>query len=145
MSASARRRTAARRTGAAGSRQGPAIFDALYDLILVLYQAVRGFPKSQQFVLGRRIEETAVQMLAGVIEANTISDKRAPLRAVSVELEKLRVFLRLAKDLGFVSFKKYETLSERVDAIGRMLGGWMKWAQGRARSHGRGFPDEAAL
>ena len=111
--------------------QGPAIFSEVYDLILLLYQVVRGFPKSQQFVLGQRIEQTAVSILAGIVAANSSPGKLPHLREVSVEVEKLRVFIRLAKDLRFVSFSKYEALSERVDTVGRMLGGWTKWAAAR--------------
>ena len=111
--------------------RGPAIFGEVYDLILLLYQVVRGFPKSQQFVLGQRIEQTAVSILAGIVAANASPRKLPHLREVSVELEKLRVFVRLARDLRFVNFSKYEALSERVDTVGRMLGGWTKWAAAR--------------
>lgn len=116
--------------------EGPAIFAEVYELILALYQAVRGFPKSQQFVLGQRMEYTAVAILAGVVEANMAVDKLPHLKAVSVELEKLRVFTRLAKDLQFLSFKKYEAFAERIDSIGRMLGGWIKWAEGKPLTPG---------
>ena len=111
--------------------EGPAIFGEVYDLILLLYQVVRGFPKSQQFVLGQRIEQTAVSILALVVTANRSRHKLPHLRELDVEVEKLRVFIRLARDLRFVNFTRYEALSERVDTIGRMLGGWTKWAAGR--------------
>ncbi len=111
--------------------RGPAIFGEVYDLILLLYQVVRGFPKSQQFVLGQRIEQTAVSILAGVVTANRSRCKLPHLHQLDVEVEKLRVFIRLARDLRFVNLGRYEALSERVDTIGRMLGGWTKWAADR--------------
>lgn len=126
------------RQGDEKGARGPAIFQEVYDLILLLYQVVRGFPKSQQFVLGQRIEQTAVTILGGIVEANSSEEKLPHLRQVSVELEKLRVFVRLAKDLRFVSFGGYEALSLRVDTIGRMLGGWTKWAAEREAGGGGG-------
>ncbi|MEK6607390.1 MAG: diversity-generating retroelement protein Avd [Myxococcota bacterium] len=108
-----------------------AIFDECYRLILEIYEDVRGFPKSQKFVLGQRIETTSVSVLAGLIEANHVRDRAPPLRAASVEVEKLRVFVRLAKDLRFLDFKRYERLSGRIDTIGRMRGGGIKWAEAR--------------
>jgi four helix bundle protein len=111
--------------------RGAAIFDECYRLILDVYEDVRGFPKSQKFVLGQRIETTTVSVLADLIEANHVHDRAPPLRAASVEVEKLRVFVRLAKDLRFLDFKRYERLSARIDTIGRMLGGWIKWAATR--------------
>jgi len=100
----------------------------LYDLVLLLYQVVRHFPKSQKFVLGQRIETTAVAVLAAVIEANMNRDKGPHLYRASVELDKLRVFVRLSRDLQFLDFNKYEAVSEHIDRAGRMLGGWIKWA-----------------
>ena len=109
--------------------QAASIFGECYELILLLYQYVRGFPKSQKFVLGQRMEATGVDLLARIIEANMERRKGPKLKQASVELEKLRIFARLAKDLAFLDFKKYEVLSAKVDTVGRMLGGWTKWAE----------------
>jgi len=117
----------------AGASSGPAIFDECYRLILQVYEDVRLFPKSQKFVLGQRIENSSVGILASLVEANHVRDRGVPLRAASVEVEKLRVFVRVAKDLRFLDFGRYEALSVRIDTVGRMLGGWLKWAEGRAR------------
>ena len=39
---------------------------------------------------------------------------------------KLKAYLRLSHDLGFLPLKKYEVWSEKVVEIGKMLGGWLK-------------------
>ena len=106
--------------------KGPVIVLAAYDLVRDLYPVIRGFPKSQQYLLGRRIEETALDVLMGLVEANTSRSKRKSLSAVDRALEKLRFLVRLSFDLRFISRKKYGDLAERVDEIGRMLGGWIK-------------------
>jgi len=117
----------------------PAIFREAYEVVLAVYRVVPGFPKGQRFVLGQRIEAEAVDVLAHVIEANMSRIKTARLKEASLSLERLRVFLRLAKDLSFLDFKRYETLSEKIDLVGRMLGGWTKWAKENA---GRGKDGE---
>ena len=108
--------------------KGPKIVLAAYDLVLELYPAVRGFPKSQQYLLGRRVEDAALEILSGLIAANAARNKKAKLSAVDAEIEKLRLLIRLSCDLKFISMKKYAALAEKVDELGRMLGGWMKWA-----------------
>jgi hypothetical protein len=110
--------------------EGPRIVLAAYDLALELYPAVRGFPKSQQYLLGRRLEEAALDVLCGLIAANKTRRKQARLRAVDAELEKLRLLVRLSCDLRFLGPKRYARLAERIDEVGRMLGGWLKWAGG---------------
>lgn len=106
-----------------------AIVEKTYDLILWLYPVVNKFPKSQRFVLGQHIENTLLRVLENIIAANQARDKLPYLKRTSVELDKLRFLVRLAKDLKFTSIKKYAFAAEHMNEIGRMLGGWMR-AQG---------------
>ncbi|MBU4252639.1 MAG: diversity-generating retroelement protein Avd [Candidatus Omnitrophica bacterium] len=102
------------------------IFQKVYDLIKEVYRDCNNFPKSQRFILGQRIENTAVNILEGIISANSTEKKLSDLLKVSLEIEKLRIFFRLSKDLAFLAFKRYEVLSAKLDEIGRMCGGWIK-------------------
>lgn len=43
-----------------------------------------------------------------------------------VEVAKLRAYLRLSHELGFLPMKKYEVWSGMAVEIGKMLGGWLK-------------------
>ena len=43
-----------------------------------------------------------------------------------VELEKVRLHLRLAQELKFLNAGQYEHASRAVVDIGRLLGGWLK-------------------
>jgi len=102
------------------------IFEKTYELTLWIYPTVNKFPKSQRFVLGQKIEETVINILEGIILANQEQNKSFKLRKISVELDKLRIFMRLSKDLKFISVKQYGFVSEKINEIGKMLGGWMK-------------------
>ena len=106
--------------------QNLAIFEKTYELILWLYPTVNKFPKSQRFVLGQQIENTILEILKGIIEANQERDKLAYLKKISVELDKLRILVRLSKDLRFISIRQYSFAAEKINEIGKMLGGWIK-------------------
>ena len=45
---------------------------------------------------------------------------------VDVELEKIRKYVRLSFNLRYIPQKKYQVWSEKLDEIGKMLGGWLK-------------------
>jgi len=77
--------------------------------------------------LGQRIEQGCVDFLSLVIEANEKKDRLNDLKKASVILNKLRIFVRLAKDLKFLVFQDYQILEEMIDEIGKMLGGWIKF------------------
>lgn len=52
--------------------------------------------------------------------------KRTPLEQASVQLNLLRILIRLAKDTKAIDLKKYAHVQQIIDEIGRMLGGWIK-------------------
>jgi len=100
------------------------IYQKTYDLALWLHPVVNRFPKSQRFVLGQRIENKILDLLHGMIVANAERDKSAMLAQVSVELDELRILIRLSKDLHFVNIKQYGIAAEKTNEIGRLLSGW---------------------
>ena len=96
------------------------------DLIKYSYIALRQFPKSEKFSLAQDIKRSMFALLEQIIRTNRSRDKRAALYAIDTELEIIRTQIRLAMELQFLPFTKYETLSGHLAEIGRMLGGWMK-------------------
>lgn len=106
--------------------QNLAIFEKTYELILWIYPTVNKFPKSQRFVLGQHIEDIILKILEGIIEANQERNKIPYLKQISINLDKLRILIRLSKDLRFISIKQYGFATNKVNEIGKMLGGWLK-------------------
>lgn len=90
---------------------------------------VNKFPKAQRFVLGQRIENSALELLRLVIKANTARDKKPLLKELSVELDQFRILIRVSKDLKFMSIDQYEYICKMINEAGKMLGGWIKSAQ----------------
>ena len=44
---------------------------------------------------------------------------------ISDELDKLRILIRLTKDLRFMSVAQYQHAAERINEIGKILYGWI--------------------
>lgn len=102
----------------------------MYDLIRYSFPIIGRFPKSQKFVLGQQIQNCMVNISALIVHANKMKNKNIKLFEVDIELEKLKLLVRLSKDLGFMNVKKYGNHSQKIDEIGRLLGGMMKMSQG---------------
>lgn len=107
-----------------------------YDLCVGLYECVNRFPRAQRTLLGRVILEDALQMLVLLTVANRRAEKRESLAEASGRLDALRITLRLATRLGFLSNGGYERLSGVADEVGRMLGGWLKYEAAARRRPG---------
>ena len=57
--------------------------------------------------------------------------KLKTLEKASLELNVLRIFIRLAKEIRALDLKKYITLQKNLNEIGKMLGGWIKSTKDR--------------
>ncbi len=104
----------------------------VYDLVLWLVPRVNELPRGQRFVLGDRIESTALDLLDVLVEAQYRKDKLPLLWRANLLLVRLRHLLRLCSDLRLLGVQRYEFVSERIDEIGRMVGGWSRQQQSRA-------------
>lgn len=91
-----------------------------------LYDTVRQYPKSEKFSLGTDTKQAAYELLRLLITANKRYHKKTTMQDADIQLDILRHFIRLGKDLEFMSIKRYEVLSGMTTEIGKMLGGWMR-------------------
>ena len=110
---------------------GPVVVGKAYDLVLWLVQKVEKFPKSYRFSVGQRLIDTGLDLLLLLVDAAYRKEKREPLRAAGLRTNALRFLLRLAHDLRLLSESAYAFATERLDEVGRMVGGWER-AAGRA-------------
>ena len=104
---------------------GPAL-EAHYRFLLWLVPAVERFPRSQKFLLGDRIQATALYVLEALIEATYTKRRQAHLDHANLGLEKLRFFFRLARDLRYLDPRRYEHAARTLDETGRKVGAWRK-------------------
>ena len=102
------------------------VFEKAYDLALWLLPHVQRFPRNHRFVLGERIERDLYDLHDLLVEARYSRDARPALRQINLALERTRIRMRLCKDLQLLSSKRYRHVSERIDEIGRMCGGWLR-------------------
>jgi hypothetical protein len=102
------------------------IFSRTYDLLRWLLPQTVKFPRQQRFVMAVSVQRTALQFQEELIEA-AYSDQPAPgLRRADVTLTKLRLYLRLCRDLELLTPGQYAHVTRMVTEIGRLLGGWRK-------------------
>ena len=98
------------------------------------------FPKHEKYGLALEIRKTAYEMYGYIVESQKRYYKKTSLTNLDICHEKLRMFLRLANELGYFGFKdsrlaekdsegiaehRYTSIGRLVDELGRMIGGWI--------------------
>ena len=102
------------------------ILQKIFDMMEYAYGALAQFPKSEKFALVTDIKHSMDILLSRCIEAQKRYYKKTTLQDMDVEVMKLRAYIRLSFQLGFLPVKKYEIWSGKMVEIGKMLGGWIK-------------------
>lgn len=104
------------------------VLTKMHDLLLYALPQIGQFPRDQKFILGDRIETRLLEVQERCIRAYYSRDKRAHLTEANLTLEVVRHLVRLCLAMKLLPAKRFETLSRKVDEVGRMIGGWLKQA-----------------
>ena len=105
------------------------IFQSAYLLTIEIYRSSSKFSKEHKYTLGEKLKNFCGDMLDLIVAANSASDKFQLLKKLDLQLEKIKIHLRIAFDLKAISIGVFEVLSRHLDEIGRQLGGWRKWTE----------------
>jgi hypothetical protein len=103
-----------------------AVITKMYDMVIWGCQHVSRFPRSHKFTVGDRIAVRLQDIFDLLVRAKFERERLVILERVNLELELLRMQMRLAKDLKCLPLEGYGFASRSLDEIGRMVGGWMK-------------------
>ena len=106
----------------------PVAVGKAYDFVLWLLPKVENFPKAHRFTIGERLTTNGLDLLTSLVEAAYTRDKAGLLDQASRKVNSTRMLLRMAKDLKLMSIAAYGFSAEKLDEIGRMVGGWSKAA-----------------
>lgn len=118
------------------------LFTKTFDLITWIVERSNSFPKSQRFVVTKRLLDAALDFQELLIEANAQRGNRRKDRLIraDAELDKVRLYIRIAFKWGWLSDRQYEHVSRGIAEVGKLLGGWHKItrhsAAGRAADAG---------
>ena len=94
-----------------------------YILWFSYYQIL---PKLHRHTLGQRIDTLFIEIIESIATASflTRQDKQPYVRLAIRKTDALKILLMVLWEIKSLDNKKYIALSEKLDEIGRMLGGW---------------------
>jgi len=107
---------------------GLPIFHKYYAFIKALTSWQTQCPKTHRHTIGMTVVNSSHALLETFYRANLARGyKRLVLLSeASVQLDMLKIFIRLAKDTHAMSDKQYIHLQEQLNEVGKILGGWIK-------------------
>ncbi|MBI3627113.1 four helix bundle protein [Candidatus Uhrbacteria bacterium] len=86
------------------------------------------FPKNSKYTLGSKIDDLFIEIIENIFTASYLpSGQKLPLlQKASSKLDLLKFFLQISWEIKALDKNKYIRLSEPLNEVGKMLGGWSK-------------------
>lgn len=101
-----------------------------HKLVLMLYRGTNNLPAEEKFRLGDQIRRAGASVAANLVEGNARLSKKEHLQFVNLakgSLEETKYHLLLAKDLGYLQEKIYNTLIVQAQTVGKLITGLMRY------------------
>jgi len=101
-----------------------------YQSWLELY---RNFPKVERMGLGQKIDCLFIKILNLSFTASYMppEQKIIELGKIITQIDALKFFLQIAWENKLIPTNQYGELSQKIEEIGRMFGGWKKGLQNK--------------
>jgi hypothetical protein len=93
-----------------------------------LYQQIADMTKSEENTIRKSSEITILEILELIVIATKQgkAEKFQTLRQIMRKLDTLKVFTDMAKQVKLVSENKAGEINESLEAVCKMIGGWIK-------------------
>tara|TARA_B100001964_G_C14210844_1_gene590449 strand:+ start:1193 stop:1564 length:372 start_codon:yes stop_codon:yes gene_type:complete len=108
--------------------QTPSVLIKAKTAYALWFAVLNDFPKVRRYTLGGKIEHYFLELLESIFIALYLpkNKKIERLTTAITKLDGVKFFLQLAWENKCISQDKYIGLSEQLNEVGRMLGGWKK-------------------
>jgi four helix bundle protein len=103
------------------------IYKTSYDLLLELFKFTKDFNKEYKYTIGESIKKEIMDMIILIYKANSKKEKLVYIQSARENIETVRVFLRLLKDLKQVNTKKFVRLNDLCENVSKQLVAWEKY------------------
>jgi uncharacterized protein YpuA (DUF1002 family) len=100
------------------------VYKASYDLVLEMFKAIKDFNREYKYTLGENIKKEAVEMITNIYRANSSFSKKSHLEKAREEIETIRIFFRLTKDLRQVGLERFVDINEKIENVSKQLAAW---------------------
>jgi hypothetical protein len=104
------------------------IIQKLISVYKLWHEFLPHFSKTTRYTLGIKIDSLFIEATENIFTASrSVKDQKLPfLQKASAKLDLLKFFLQIAWEIKSMDSKKYIIISQHLDEIGKMLGGWLK-------------------
>lgn len=103
------------------------VYKDSYDLLIQVFEVVKKFEKQYKYTLWDKIKNEIIDLITNIYRANSNFETRIQnLKKSREQLEVLKLYFRLSRDLKILSLNKFADLSLKIENLRKQLYAWEK-------------------
>jgi len=102
------------------------VYKTSYDLLLHVFGMVHNMGKEYKYSLGEKLKNEITELLSNIYRANRTREKNEHLEKARENLELVRLYVRILKDMQQIGLKKYIFINQKIEGVSKQLAGWHK-------------------
>jgi len=102
------------------------VYKAAYDMLLQIYALTHNLRRDYKFSLGEKLKNEATNVLTNIYKANRVHIKSEYISEARIQLEIVRLYLRILRDTKQIGQKKHILINTFVEKVSKQLAGWHK-------------------
>lgn len=108
------------------------LYKSSYDFLLLIFQLCKNFTKEYKYTIGDDLKKEILSLVKNIYHANGDQKKRIDyIEQAQVNMETIRLYVRLLKDLHQINIEKFVLLNEKFEEISKQLFAWKKYTDSR--------------
>jgi hypothetical protein len=110
----------------------------LIEVYKVWHEFMPNMAKTSRFTLGQKIDDLFIETTELIFLASHLAkEQKIPyLQKASAKLDLLKLFVQISWEVKAIDNGKFIMLSEPLEEVGRMLGGWLRQTMSRSEPVG---------
>ena len=102
------------------------VYKVSYDFLVDIFNYTKHFSQEYKYTVGESLKKETREMITNIYRANSSQTKRDLLQTARENLEVVRLYLRLIKDLKQINLEKFIVLNEKIESVSKQLAAWQK-------------------
>lgn len=96
------------------------------NLYSLWYGYYKSLPKEHRYTLGAKIDTLLTEIIEAIASASFLAkeEKQLYIKIAIRKTDTIKIFLLILWETKSLDDRKYLAISEKINEIGRMLGGW---------------------
>ena len=97
------------------------VYKVSYDLIIKTFDVVTYFHREYKYSLGESIKKEIIELISNIYKANSAQQKNDSIANARANIETVRLFFRLSKDLKQLNLSAFVDINQMIEFISKQL------------------------